>query len=196
MRGFPPMSSEVYNEAGKSGFTTRAYQNIDRSGNPIISDLATAKYDNLMDHVRFAALIVTGTFKPSVTGSHYLSFSTYGNTTVYIDDKVVFQAVGQSADPVAFLMGCAAEEQKQCQFYAGQEYQIRIESSEVIDPSGKKPHFDKVSGFHLGFVSQQKFEANVLDAAVEAARSSDVALVFTGHTTEWETEGIPAALLK
>ncbi len=166
-----------------------AYHTLDKSGDPDISSAASARFDT-MEIERYPTLTLTGTFKPTLTGFHYLSFATFGNTTVYIDNEVVFEAVESSADPVAYLMGCATEEQKQYHFSAGQDYSIRIESSSISNTGNQSSIFNKVSGFRLGYMAQQVYEANLIDAAIEAARTSTVALVFVGHTTEWETEGI------
>lgn len=104
MRSLPVMLDEVFNESGRPGFTVRAYHTTDRSTNPDISDLACASFSTL-ETERYPTLTVIGTFKPTMTGSHYLSFGTFGNTTVYIDDDIVFTAVRSSADPVAYLIG-------------------------------------------------------------------------------------------
>lgn len=46
-----------------------------------------------------------------------------------------------------------------------------------------------VIGFNFGLVNQDLFEADLISEAVEAARASDVAVVFVGNTPVWETEG-------
>jgi hypothetical protein len=142
------MSEDVYDEEGKPGFTLRCYHDEDKSTPPNIFNLNNARYQKL-DLIRDAALTAMGTFKPIITGSDYLSFSTFGNTTVYINGEIVFKVVGQSANPIAFLMGCATEQQKQYHFDAGQEYQICIESTEVCDTCSGLSLFHRVNGFGL-----------------------------------------------
>lgn len=159
---------------------------MDKTTDPTVYNILSATFST-METKKCPTLIMTGIFKPTTTGSHYLSFGTFGNTTVYINDDIVFEAHGSAADPVAYLMGCSPEERKQYLFTAGEEYKIRVVSKEISDPSSQI--FHNVSGFKLGYITQQSYEANLIDPAIEAAKSSDVVLVFVGHTTEWETEG-------
>ena len=48
---------------------------------------------------------------------------------------------------------------------------------------------DHMPCMRMGFMPQAVYEQDLLPAAVEAARNADVALVFVGNTSEWETEG-------
>jgi beta-glucosidase len=45
------------------------------------------------------------------------------------------------------------------------------------------------SSIHLGFITQEEMEQDVLTEALELAKEADVAIVFVGNTTQWETEG-------
>lgn len=108
---------------------------------------------------------------------------------MYINDKLVYNIEGKSADVYAILIGVAIEEQKQFNFEAGEPYQIRLEACTVEDPDIEESFMSKCLGFNLGFMEQHIVEADLLHEAVDIASSSDVAIVFVGNTPAWETEG-------
>lgn len=45
------------------------------------------------------------------------------------------------------------------------------------------------TSIHLGFIAQAEMEQDVLAEAVDLAKDADLAIVFVGNTTQWETEG-------
>lgn len=48
---------------------------------------------------------------------------------------------------------------------------------------------DDQCSIHLGFIPQSEMEQDVLSEAVDLARNADIAVIFVGNTTQWETEG-------
>ncbi|KAF7670956.1 glycoside hydrolase superfamily [Alternaria burnsii] len=153
---------------------------VDLDGNPGFS---------FQDPTGYSRVIVTGIFTPSTSGKHYISLATLGNTKVYINDELVYDIEGKSADVYAILIGVAVEEQKQFDFVANKPYQIRLEASTVEDPDVKESFMSKCLGFNFGFMEQHLMEADLLQEAIDVASSSDVAIVFVGNTPAWETEG-------
>ncbi|KAF3033005.1 hypothetical protein E8E11_000309 [Didymella keratinophila] len=109
----------------------------------------------------------TGTLAPPVSGKHYISLATLGNTKVYINDDLVGRVPN----------------------VAGQSYRIRLEAHTVEDPDIQDSFLSKCLGFTFGFMAQHLMEADLLQEAVDAAKASDVALVFVGNTPAWDTEG-------
>lgn len=124
-----------------------------------------------------------------MSGNHYIFFNCLADTAVFIDERPIFDAVGDSADMMAMLPSTAPEERKQFTFQAGQSYKIRIISKAKKAEAGSSLLLFPMVMFRFGFLQEAKFNANLLTHATETARSSDVAIVFVGHSTVWETEG-------
>lgn len=138
------------------------------------------------------AVRLEGIFTPSSTGAHYLSLPALGHAKLFINDELVYDA-GPSQDPRAFAEGGSFEERRQHYFAEGEAYSVRVE---VFAPSPEQALVPLMAGriaFHLGFMTQEDYEEDVIASAVEAAESADVALVFVGNSAEWETEGHDAA---
>ncbi|CAI9633039.1 unnamed protein product [Alternaria burnsii] len=137
----------------------------------------------------YSRVIVTRTFTPSISGKHYISLATLGNTKVYINDELVYDVEGKSANVYAILMGVAIEEQKQFDFVANELCQIRLEASTVEDPDVEESFMSKGLVFNFELMEHHLTKANLLQEAIDVADSSDVAIVFVGNTPTWETEG-------
>jgi beta-glucosidase len=132
---------------------------------------------------------VSTTFTPSESGSHYLGCSGIGPTRVTINDQVVYDQKNDCEDAMAFLLGGIREEEFNYSFTKGVSYQIQIETS---PPTGKATEggiLEGLPGFRLGFMNANEHDKDLLAEAVEVARECDYAIVFTGHTPVWETEG-------
>jgi beta-glucosidase len=183
------MAADLFDLDNKPGLTLSRYQTHDFSQPPeATANHPTGSYMPI--ETRCEALKIEGSYKPSVSGSHYLSFSSLGPSKLFINDHAVFDITKNSDDPMGFLLGGVAEEKKQYDFVKGQEYKIRIESlAPVGSDGGGLSLLDGLLGVHTGFMLQQTYEEDLLTSAVEAAKSADVALVFVGNTTAWETEG-------
>jgi beta-glucosidase len=109
---------------------------------------------------------------------------------VYINNKIVFEQKGNSEDAMTFLFGGNPEQEFTYSFSKGHSYQIRIQSSPPV--AGSNDHgsiLQGLPGFRLEFMREEEHNRNLLSEAVEVARNCDVAIVFTGHTPVWETEG-------
>ncbi|KAH8601504.1 glycoside hydrolase superfamily [Bisporella sp. PMI_857] len=187
-RNLKPLSLDTLDDEGKPGLTLQGYSSKDRTGTPDIKNIESATYRNF-EGVRHAAITMTGTYIPSQSGSHYLAFHAIADTTVFINDVVVFSVSGSGVDAMAFLLGVATADQVQYEFIAGQKYSIRIQSSAASTNASGLSILNDCIGFSLGFMLQSEYEADLLTPAISLAKESDIALVFVGHTTVWETEG-------
>lgn len=108
---------------------------------------------------------------------------------VTINGETVFEQKGNCEDSMAFLFGGNPETEFKYTFTRGESYTIRIFSN---PPSGGNDHGGILSGlpgFRLGFMHQEEHDEDLLSKAVNIARECDYAIVFTGHTPVWETEG-------
>ena len=186
LRNLRSMQDDVVDESGQAGFSchlTTTASNTETKNVPNTKFMSIERSD--VDSV-----LMTGKFTPRVSGAHYISFASVGTSSVQIDNDVVFDIQGLSADTMAMLLGTATEERKQYTFKAGQTYNITIKAKAV--KSGDQDLSiltNPLVCFNLGFTLQAEFEADLLAEAVKVAKSTDVAIVFVGHTPVWETEG-------
>lgn len=188
LRNLKPLADGVVDEDGKPGFTVRLFRAADDSSPS--TEQASAAYFQSIERPDLHHLKMTGMFTPATTGKHYLSFATIGYTRVAIDDEPIFDVQGLSADPMAFLLGTAAEKRVQFAFTEGQTYRICIEATAVAGTmSDLSILANPLVGFNFGFFPQQEFEMDLYTPALELAKASDIALVFVGNTPTWETEG-------
>jgi beta-glucosidase len=193
-RSFPELATDIYDLNGNHGLTLSRYsvRNFDTKPTSISNHPMSAygSFDNPCQ-----AFKLEGTFKPSVSGSHYLSFSSLGPTTITIDDKIIYHTTENNSDPMGFLLGAIVETKLQFNFVVGQEYKLSIKSlAPEVAPNPSEPILaiiDNMPSARMGFVPELVYEEDILPGAVEAAKGADVVLVFVGNTSAWETEGKP-----
>ncbi|KAF2266387.1 glycoside hydrolase [Lojkania enalia] len=190
-RLLPPLASHCTGLDGNSGWTVEllkhgkteepiqvAHGHKEASFNPL-----TEKFTKLKD------VHLSSTFIPDETGSHYLSCSGIGPTKVFINGKLVFEQKGNSEDGMAFLLGGNPEKEFTFPFNKDESYKIRIESSPPTDENDDTGILEGLPGFRMGFMKATEHDEDLLSKAVDIARDCDYAIVFTGHTPVWETEG-------
>ncbi|KAL2811270.1 glycoside hydrolase superfamily [Aspergillus granulosus] len=133
---------------------------------------------------------ITGIYTPEQSGAHYFSCSIFGEFELSINDKVILRGE-ESEDIMGAIIGVTKPFMAQYNFETGQEYrfQIRAKAGDC-SKSGFTILGQSFLGFKVGFMHQQEYESELLPEAIELATSSDLAIVFTGHTPEWETEGV------
>lgn len=133
------------------------------------------------------ALEIVGDFTPSETGTHYISCSGLGPTAVWVDNDLVFEQKGNCSDPMGSLFLAAPEPEIKHPFTAGKTYRLRIRS----DPPVKigLEILEGRSGVRVGFSLESVHDADLEGEAVKVASEADIAIVFTGHDPQWETEG-------
>ncbi|ORY09298.1 glycoside hydrolase superfamily [Clohesyomyces aquaticus] len=191
-RLLPPMTGNTTDKQGKPGWTVELFEN-GKTTQPIktTNGFKEAQFSPLLaQEAKFREIHMSATYVPDVCGSHYLSCSGIGPTIVYINEKVVFEQTKNSEDAMAFLFGGNPEEEFTYTFTKGESYRIRIESSPpVTNATDDGGILEGLPGFRLGFMKQEEHDEDLVTEAVELARECDVAIVFTGHTPVWETEG-------
>ncbi|RDW57663.1 beta-glucosidase-10 [Coleophoma crateriformis] len=187
-RNLPDMVEGLFSLENKPGLTLSRYDTRDFSSTPEVSSHDMGTYIPLESRCEAARL--EGVYRPTVTGSHYLSFSSLGPSKFLINDKVVLETTKNSDDSMGFLLGGVVEEIVSFDFVAGEEYKIRLETVAPKDEAeGGLSLLEGLLGIHLGFMLQSDYEADLLTDAVEIAKTSDIALIFVGNTPVWETEG-------
>ncbi|KAH7349250.1 thermostable beta-glucosidase B [Plectosphaerella cucumerina] len=133
------------------------------------------------------ALEIVGEFTPLESGSHYIACSGLGPTRVFVDDEIIFEQTGNSSDPMGSLFLAAPEPEIQHRFEGGRTYRIRIRS----DPPVKigLEILEGRSGVRVGFALESVRDADLQGEAARVAAAADLAIIFTGHDPQWETEG-------
>lgn len=132
-------------------------------------------------------LELVGDFCPSETGEHYLACSGLGRTKVFINDEVIFEQGGNCVDPMGSLFLAAPEPEIQHVFRAGETYRVRIVSSPPVNIGLEI--LEGRSGVRVGFSLESEHDADLEGEAISVARHADLAIVFSGHSPQWETEG-------
>jgi beta-glucosidase len=107
----------------------------------------------------------SGTLEAPATGRYVLSLASNDGGRLYLDDRLIVDVWGDHAT----LTGTAIVD------LSDRPHRVRIEYYE------KQGNADIVLGW-------RRIEGNPLDAAVEAARRADVAVVFAGFSEALETE--------
>ncbi|KAL6247649.1 hypothetical protein RBB50_004997 [Rhinocladiella similis] len=190
LRNLPPLSENIFDNEGKPGFSMQTLSKASGTSHITVSTLPCCTY-RTMDLPEVDEAIFTGTFKPTVSGKHYISLANICDTKVFINEEVVFDYSNkQTTDLMAFLTDSLTEHKRQYAFIAGEEYKIRVESKGTVDTTSKfSPFARKFVGFSFGFAYESDHDMDLVPAAVEAAKISDVVIVFVGHTPTWESEG-------
>ncbi|KAH8881451.1 family 3 glycoside hydrolase [Thozetella sp. PMI_491] len=173
---------------GQPGFTRLFYDLDNPTPSSTLHGQETSAYSPLgSQESLFKILELVADFTPTETGAHYLACSGIGATHVYIDDKVVFAQDGNCNDPMGALFQAATEEEWKYEFEAGKTYRLRIRT---VPPTnlGMKI-LEGRSGVRLGFALSSVQDADLQGEAVRVAQDADLAIIFTGHDPQWETEG-------
>lgn len=132
-------------------------------------------------------LEIVGDFTPADSGEHYMACSGLGPTRVWVDDELVFEQIGNCTDPMGFMFLAAAEREIRYPFVGGKTYRIRIVSDPPVNISLSQ--LEGKSGVRLGFSLASDHDADLEGEAVQVAEDADMAIVFAGHDSQWETEG-------
>jgi len=191
LRQLPLISENVVDNEGKSGFTLRKY-NIGETkpyqtlnGQPDSQFFIHTNFDVVNTNVE-----VEGVLTATRSASYYMTLSGLGPSRVLINDKLIYEQEGSSPDPMGFLLGGVSEELIEFAMEAGQKYKILITSSPPTAQEGEDLGIlEGKTGVRLGCMSKEEHDKDLLGEAVDLAKEADYALVFTGHTTAWETEG-------
>ncbi|KKK20922.1 hypothetical protein P175DRAFT_0454317 [Aspergillus ochraceoroseus IBT 24754] len=188
-RQLPLMAAEVVNRDGKPGWTLDFFTNEELKGEPASSTaVESPTYVPLFIKDAWGSIKATASFTPSQTGQHYLAMSGLGRSKLTIDGEVIYEQKENCPDSMAFLLGGVKEPEVRYAFEAGKTYSIEVITTKPIILGGVAM-FDGHLGFRLGFMTAQDHNRDLLSQAVEVAKGCDVAIVFTGHAPDWETEG-------
>ncbi|KAK4118553.1 glycoside hydrolase family 3 protein [Parathielavia appendiculata] len=173
---------------GHPGFTRLLYE----PGNPdpvsTLHGYASSAYSPLGSQESLNKIVeLVGDFTPNESGAHYMACSGIGATTVFVDDAIVFRQGSNCFDPMGALFMAASEDLFRHDFVSGRVYRIRVRTEPPTNVGMRI--LEGRSGARLGFRAASEHDADLLGEAERAAREADIAIVFTGHDPQWESEG-------
>lgn len=191
MRQLPLISENVVDNEGGSGFTLRKYNIGETKPYQTINRLSDSQF---FIHTNFNVVNtnveVEGVLTAASSETCYMTLSGLGPSKFIINDKLVYEQKNSSPDPMGFLLGGVSEELIEFAMEAGQRYKILVTSSPPTAQEGEDLGIlEGKTGVRLGCISKKEHDKDLLGGAVDLAKEADYALVFTGHTTAWETEG-------
>jgi beta-glucosidase len=189
-RLLPPLAKHCKDAQGNHGWRMELFKDGDsKKPYKTVDNFKESAFSPILDHEAVGKEVrLSTTFIPSASGKHYLGCSGIGPTTVTINDKVVFEQKGNSPDPMGFLLGGNPEDEFTFAFKENEEYMIQIHT---LPPVGGSEWgiLAGLPGFRMGFMLEEEHNRDLLTQAKDLAKEVDFAIVFTGHTPAWETEG-------
>ncbi|KPM36493.1 Beta-glucosidase B [Neonectria ditissima] len=192
-RNLPPITSEhVVGLDGKAGYTYKLYE----PGNPEPIKTVNGHPDsdvNVLTSFDFSHKEVSleGTFTAQDDGVYYFTCSGLGPSKLVIDDKVIYQQTENCGDAMGFLFGGAPAPEIKVTLKAGTKYKMLLHTCPPAadDNSADLGILEGRVGLRVGYMSEVEHDRDLHAEAVEVAKTADVAVIFTGHETFWETEG-------
>lgn len=191
-RVYPDLEAGCTNTQGNPGFLAEYFMEAEPTTSPFrVEVFPRGSFTTLMNtHVTGCRTVCfTTTYRPPVTGKHYLSFSGLGPSKLFIDGALVAEQTEPTKDAMGFFLGVQDEARIQYPFDASKEYTIVTETHPSATSNSELYLMDNQCSVHLGFIAQDEMEQDVLSEAVALAKEADIAIVFVGNTTQWETEG-------
>lgn len=179
-----PDADTLSTEHGERGIFFEVFNNLDFSGAPAFSQVNEhvqfGWFGECMpnvDQTRFAVRL-SGFFTPKESGTHTFGFGTVGRGRFYIDGQ---EAIDNWTAPAPY-----GQKTIERQMTAGQRYAIKIEYVWEGNPLWRS--------MSLSHLPPQT--ADLSEAALELAKSSDVVILIAGLTPEWEAEGFDRVDMK
>ncbi|TPX11112.1 uncharacterized protein E0L32_007973 [Thyridium curvatum] len=174
---------------GQPGFSYLLYD-LDNTSEPTSTrhSYPNSTYNPLgSQETMWKILEIVGDFTPKETGNHYIAASGFGTTQIFVDDQTIFEQKGNTNDPMGALFQSMNEDEFTHRFEAGKTYRLRIRSHPPTNIGSKI--IEGRTGVRMGFMLESEHDADLEGEAVRAAKEADLAIVFTGHDPQWETEG-------
>ncbi|KAL4977310.1 beta-glucosidase B [Aspergillus desertorum] len=183
------MGDNVINLEGQPGWTLDFFMSEEPHGEPgLTSSSEQPSYMPLFVKESWGSVRASAHFTPTQSGKHYFGMSGLGRSKLLINGELIYEQKLNCPDSMGFLLGGVEEPEIQYSSEAGKAYAIEVVSMKPTSEGGLAM-LDGFIGFRLGFMSEEEHDRDLLSEAVDVAKRSDVAIVFTGHTPEWETEG-------
>jgi beta-glucosidase len=186
-RTLPVLSEHIFDLHGTAGLTLSRYNLENPNKIDSVTTIQSSRYMSL-GQAPASRVTLEGTYTPIDSGYHRLELSSIGVATLFIDSEFVMSTEDNTVDPVSFLQGNAEGKRACFNFKHGTSYDIRVELGSSANSSGFLL-LNGVMGVSLGLMEQARAEENLLDPAVQAAKNTELAIIFVGNTNAWESEG-------
>jgi beta-glucosidase len=183
----PRLDSRLVSPSGEGarGFTIVYYNSLDLSGEPVYQATTRSAEHAWLGEVApgvqpqgFSARL-RGRFTPQESGAQAFGLSSAGLSRLFVDGReVIDNWTSQTRGDTYFGTG-STEVVARVEMLAGQSYELRLDYS--------SQGATLLAGVRLGYLPPVA-EDSIERAAALAARS-DVALLFVGLNSDWESEG-------
>lgn len=190
-RFLPSIAENVVSLDGSDGFTYKMYEPGNSTpiktthGHPDSEISVLTSFD--FSHKEVS---LEGTFTAPISATYYFTCSGLGPSRLVIDDKIAFEQTENCNDAMGFLFGGANSTEFKVSFEAGKQYKLYLHTAPPAPNDGEDLGiFEGRVGLRVGYMSEAEHNKDLVQEAVEVAKNSDIAIVFTGHEPCWETEG-------
>lgn len=190
MRQLPLITDNIVDTEGNAGFTLRKYnvgeaKPYETAGHPN-SELSILDTMSIVN----TNIELEGVLTAPATATYYVTLTGLGPSKVVINDKKIYEQEDNSSDPMGFLLGGVSAPLVKFDVEAGQQYKILVTSTPPTAHEGEDLGIlEGKVGVRLGYISKAEHDKDLLSEAIALAKEADYSIVFTGHTTSWETEG-------
>lgn len=191
MRQLPLITEHVKDVEGNPGFTWRMFD-VGKSEPYKVTNGHPNSEVSIHDimHVVDTSVELEGNFTAPEAATYYFTLTGLGPSKVTIDGNLLYEQKERSSDPMGFLLGGVSAPLVKFDLEAGKEYNILISSSPPEHVEGEDLGIlEGKVGVRLDHISATEYDKDVLTEATDLAKAADYAIVFTGHTVSWETEG-------
>ncbi|KAK2758767.1 hypothetical protein FQN54_003459 [Arachnomyces sp. PD_36] len=142
-----------------------------------------------MDVLPAYSFKVKAKLTPATTGSHTIGFMTVGPGRLFINGELFIDNWDWTEEGEAMFDG-SVDVLKNIYLEANTPVDILVESTNEVRPAAKKAFSGRshqYGGCRLGY--QEESKADLIEEAVQVAKTADVAVVCVGLDAEWESEG-------
>jgi beta-glucosidase len=190
-----PLAADYCTTAsGQQGVTLDFFEGDEFEGGPRVTQRRTNTDLFLWDSVPLEVVgrpwsaRATTYITPTRSGLHTLSFSTVGPGRLLVDGEVKVDLWDWTEQGEA-MFDNSKDISVDIQLEGGKAIKVVAETTNEIRPISKqKPGVThKTGGIRIGYKEEDK--QDLLEEAISAAKSSDVAVVIVGLDAEWESEG-------
>ncbi|EEU36994.1 uncharacterized protein NECHADRAFT_86655 [Fusarium vanettenii 77-13-4] len=191
MRQLPLITQHVKDVQGNPGFTWRMFELGKSEPYSVIHGHPNSEVSihNNLDVVN-TSVELEGTFTAPETATYYFTPTGLGPSKVTINGSLLYEQEEKSSDPMSFLLGGVSAPLVKFDLEAGKQYNILIASSPPEHVEGEDLGIlEGKVGVRLDYISATEYDKDLLTEATDLAKSANYAVVFTGHTPSWETEG-------
>jgi len=168
-----------------NGFSLEYFNNLDFSGEPALTDVEA--HSKISWFGAFASVVATGEFTarlsaiytPAQTGTHTFGMASAGLSRMFINGEMIIDNWTRQTPGDSFYANGSAEERREVELTAGEEYQL------VIEYRRTPGRF--IAGVQVGVLPP--VPGDLLERAVKAAAEAEAVILVVGTNGEWETEG-------